>query len=113
MKNTKLRRSARIANSSAETIDTDLTEVTDETKSSSEIDKSLPDIIPPRWITRSTINLESKCETKNGNESSESTDKSAVRNVSTRSTRSGRSKLTGNSATKKDQPDHPSPSAVL
>ena len=58
MKNTKLQRSARIANSSAETVDTDPTEITDETKSALEIDKSLPDIIPPRRITRSTINLE-------------------------------------------------------
>ena len=62
---------------------------------------------------RSTINLELKGDTKHGNESSPSTDKSAVTNVSTRITCSGRSKLSGNSATKKDQLDHPSPSAVL
>ena len=113
MKNTKLRRSARIANSSAETIDTDQTEITDETKSASEIDKSLPDIIPPRWITRSSINMELKSETRHGNEISPSTDQSAVTNVSSRGTRSGTSKPPINSATKKDQPDHPSPSAVF
>ena len=113
MKNTKLRWSARIANSSAETIDTDQTEITDETKSASEIDKSLPDIIPPRRIMRSSINFESKSETRHGNEISPSTDQSAVTNVSRRSTRSGTSKLPINFATKKDQPDHPSPSAVL
>ena len=113
MKNAKLRWSARIANSSTETIDTDQTEITDETKSASEIDKSLPDIIPPRWITRSSINFESKSETRHGNEISPSTDQSAVTNVSRRSTHSGTSKLPINSATKKDQPDHPSPSAVL
>ena len=109
----KLQQSARIANSPAETIDTDLAEITDETKSASEIDKSLPDIIPPRCIMRSTINLELKGDTRHGNESSPSTDKSAVTNVSMRSTRSGRSKLSVNSATKEDQLDHPSPSAVL
>ena len=112
MKNTKLLWSARIANSSAETIDTDPTVITDETKSASEIDKTLPDIIPPRWITRSTINLESKGETKHGNESSPSTNKSAVTNVSTRSKCTARAKLSGNSATKNEKPHYPSPSAV-
>ena len=113
MKNTELRQSARIANSSAETIDTNQTEITDETKSASEIDKSLPDIIPPRWITRSSINLESKSVTRNGNEISPSTDQSTVINVSRRSTHSCTSKPPINSATMKYQPDHPSPSAVV
>ena len=52
MKNTKLQRSARIANSSQETIDNEPTVNSDETKSASEIEKTLPDIIPPRRITR-------------------------------------------------------------
>ena len=53
IKNTKLQGSARIANSSQETIDNKPTVISDETKSASEIEKTLPDIIPPRRITRS------------------------------------------------------------
>ena len=48
IKKTKLQRSARIANSSQETIDNEPSVISDETKSASEIEKTLPDIIPFR-----------------------------------------------------------------
>ena len=115
MKNTKLQRSARIANSSQETIpiDNEPTVISDETKSASEIEKTLPDINPPRRITRSTSILESKGENKDDNETTPSADKSELTNVSTGRKHTSRSQASADSATKTDPTPHPSPASVL
>ena len=77
IKNTKLQWSARIANSSQETIDNEPTVISDETKSASEIEKMLPDIIPPRRIMRSATK-ESHGENKDDKETNPSKDISAL-----------------------------------
>ena len=112
IKKTKLRQSARIANLSQETIDNESTVISDETKSASEIEKMLPDINPPRRITRST-RKESKGENKDDNETTLSTDKSELTNVSSGRKLTSRSQVSADSATKTDPTDHPSPASVL
>ena len=112
MKNTKLQQSAKIANSSQETIDNEPTVISDETKSASEIEKMLPDINPPRRITRST-RKELKGENKDDNETTPSTNKSELTNVSTGRKCTSRSQVSADSATKTDPTDQPSPASVL
>ena len=112
MKNTKLRWSARIANSSQETIDNETTLTSDETKSALEIDKTLPNIIPLRRITRST-RKESKGENKDENVTTPSTEKSELTNVATGSKRTRRSQVSEDSATDNDLTHKPSPASVL
>ena len=77
-----------------------------------EIEKTLPDINPPRRITRST-RKELKCENKDDNETTPSTDKSELTNVSTGRKCTSRSQVSGDSATKTDPTHHPSPASVL
>ena len=105
IKKTKLRRSARIANSSQETIDNEPSVISDETKSASEIEKMLPDIIPPRRITRSTTK-ESQCDNKDDNETNPSTDKSELTKVSSGKKIMRKAEVSGDSAMKSD-PTHP------
>ena len=113
MKNTELQRSARIANLSQETIDNEAPAVSDETKSASEMEKTLPDINPPRRITRSTSILDSKTDNKDGSETSPSLDKSEVKNVTTAMKHRTRSQSSEDFAKKNDTTDHPSPASVL
>ena len=112
MKKTALRRSARIANSSQETIDNESTVISDETKSASEIEKMLPDINLPRRITRST-RKESKVENEDDNETTPATNKSELTNVSSGRKCTSKSQVSADSATKTDPTDHPSPASVL
>ena len=112
IKNTKLRWSARIANSSQETIDNKPTVISDETKSASEIKKMLPDIIPPRRITRSATK-ESQGENKDDNETNPSTDKSALTELSSGKKIMRKTEVSGDSAIKSDPTHHPSPASVL
>ena len=112
MKNTQLQCSARIANWSQETIDNKTILTSDETKSASEIDKTLPNIIPPRRITRST-RMESKDENKDENVTSLSTEKSESTNVTTGSKTTRRSQVSEDSATDNDLTNKPSPASVL
>ena len=108
IKNTKLRWSARIANSSQETIDNEPSVISDETKSASEIEKMLPDIIPPRRITRSATK-ESQGDNKDDNETNPSTDKSELTEDS-----SGKEKQRcQDSAMKSDPTHHPSPASDI
>ena len=112
IKNTQVRRSARIANSSQETIENETILNSDENKSASKIDKTLPDIIPPRRITRST-RIESKDESKAENVTSPSMEKSQSRSVTTGSKTKRRSQLSENSAQDDDLNDQLSPASVL
>ena len=112
MKNTQVRRSARIANSSQETIDNETILNSEETKSASEIDKTLPDIILPRRITRSTT-IVSKDESKAENVTSPSTEDYQSRSGTTGSKVKRTSKLSENSAQDDDLIDQPSPASVL
>ena len=111
IKKTKLRQSARIANSSQETIDNEPSVISDETKSASEIEKTLPDIIPPRRITRST--KESQCDNKDDNETNPSTDKSELTEVSSGKKIMRKAEVSGDSAMKSDPTHHTSPASVL
>ena len=113
MKNTELQCSARIVNLSQETIDNEAPAVSDETKSASEMEKTLPDINPPRRITRSTSILDSKTDNKDGSETSPSLDKSEVKNVTTAMKHRTRSQSSEDSAQKNNVTPQPSPASVL
>ena len=112
IKKTKLRWSARIANLSQETIDNEASVISDETKSASEIEKTLPDIIPPRRIMRSATK-ESQGDNKDDNETNPSTDKSELTKVSSGKKITRKAEVSGDSATKTDSTHHPSPASVL
>ena len=112
IKNTKLQWSARIANSSQETIENEATVISDATKSTSEIEKMLPDIIPPRRIMRSATK-ESQGENKDDNETNLSTDKSALTKLSSGKKIMRKTEVSGDSAIKSDPTHHPSPASVL
>ena len=112
IKNTKVRWSARIANSSQETIDNKPSVISDETKSASEIEKMLPDIILPRRIMRSATK-ESQGDNKDDNETNPSTDKSELTEVSSGKKITRKAEVSGDSTMKSDPTHHPSAASVL
>ena len=77
------------------------------------MEKTLPDINPPRRITRSPSIVDSRNENKDRNETSPSLDKSEVTNVTTRTKHRTRSQSSEDSAQKNDTTPHPSPASVL
>ena len=113
MKKTTLWHSAQIANSSQETNDNDTTVNLDETKSAFEVDKSLPEINPPRRITRSISAGDSKDMKTDGNETTPSPHKSEVKTVQNETRCKTRSQSSEDSAEKNDTSHHPSPGSVL
>ena len=97
---------------SQETIDNEPSVISDETKSASEIEKTLPHIIPPRRITRSATK-ESQGKNKDDNETNPSTDKSALTKLSSGKIIAIKTEVSGDSAMKSDPTHHPSPASVL
>ena len=97
---------------SQETIDNEPSVISDETKSASEIEKMLPDIIPPRRIMRSATK-ESQGENKDDNETNPSTDKSELTELSSGKKIMRKTEVSGDSAMKSDPTHHPSPASVL
>ena len=95
-----------------ETIDNEPSVISDETKSASEIEKTLQDIIPPRRIMRSATK-ESQGENKDDNETNLSTDKSELIELSSGKKITRKTEVSGDSAMKSDPTHHPSPASVL
>ena len=113
MNKTKLQCRARIANSSQGTIDNESTVVSDDTKSASEIEKTLPDINPPGRITRSKSIIKSQTENEDGNETIPSLEMSKVTKVTSGTKHRTRSQSSEDSAQKNNVTPQPSPASVL